>query len=118
MLSIRRENDTSLQIPMDEYVFNAIISKGRLVTNADKTSYVEGLHISNNQTNFIFKFNILQSSIIQEKYPSFLTVGVLGRWKLLCNGYLVFLSEGPSDTYQDFLNDPSSANFVRQTYCF
>lgn len=119
MLSIRRFNQKPMLLPMDEYLFNAIISKGRLVTNSDKTAFIEGLHISSdNQTNYIFKFSILESSIIQEKYDEFLTVGVLGRWKLNSNGYISLVAIGPQDDFEAFLKDDNSAEFVRQTYSF
>jgi hypothetical protein len=128
MLTVRKYNSNgdhieSIEIPIDDYTFNAIMSQGRVVSKPDHSVYRDILLLSPAEHNFVFKMTLLEASKIFESNPDFQDTGILGTWMLSTNGFLKLVKVqnivhdvNAERNILDFLQSPNSSDFVRKLY--
>lgn len=80
---LSRSNGQKDELKIDEYLFHAVLKRGRIVSKPTEL-YAEAIDFSNK--NYIFRMTLLESSIVSENWPNFDTVGLVGEWKLMTNG--------------------------------
>lgn len=82
---LNKANGQKEEIKIDEYIFHAVLKKGRIVSKPTEL-YAEAIDFSSK--NYVFRMTLLESSIVSENWPNFDTVGLVGEWKLMTNGLL------------------------------
>jgi len=110
-----------VQIPIDDYTFHAAMKRGKLVSRPNEMVYVQAIDLSQDAegSQFSFKMSVVESSLLEQKYPEY-EDGLLGQWAI--NGTTGLLSfKGPflSKHYEEivaFLSDVKSNTLLRSRY--
>lgn len=116
MLSLRYREPFALpvQLPVDDYTFNMVLTRGRVVSKAAKPMYVEAIDASDG---LVFQMTLLDATTIAAQHD--FDGGLVGQWRLANTGYVklvkAFDSKCP-DAVRAFLLEPQSHAFMRLRY--
>jgi hypothetical protein len=109
-------NQANIELPVEDYTFNAVLKKGRTVSSS-KSLYVEAIDFGTQK--FVFKMTLMDASIVSDSWPEFEADGLVGQWRLQSSGLLKLVQGHTSKnakTVKEFLLDQSSHNIFRQYY--
>ena len=74
---------SKISVPMDDYVMHLVLRKGRVVSSARKTIFVEAIDLADKDGHVhSFKMSMVDAFQLSDTYPEFET-GLVGSWRLV-----------------------------------
>ena len=112
-----------LRIAFDEYVFHAVMKKGKLVSKPNEVAYVQVLDCAqdlDDMNQLVFKMSIVEASFLEQTWPQFDLDGILGVWNINgTNGFISLKQRMHLTDFEEvkaFLMDSKSYELVRLRY--
>ena len=113
---------SKLEVPMDDYILNMVLRRGRIVSSPRKPIFVEAIDLANHDgLVHSFRMSMVDSFQTSETYPEFSLEGLVGTWRLVgSTGQIkllkAFENRNNSEAVKSFLLNSESHSLARDRY--